>query len=167
MKKPTIIKQVFFTAMLVTGMNIFSSCNSCSRESKHNTIDPNGYDYAVDENLDSIDSTDNATINDGNSSSTSIDAVSSSDGSKGKNTTPSTSNTKPATTNKPASNNNSDETTKQQEITNKIENSDYGRVYDKNGKPMRDSGSAGSGMGTGTGSTGNNSRVTTREAQKS
>ncbi len=165
MKKPTILKQLFFAGILIAGMNIYSSCNSCSRETKHKTIDPNGYDYAVDENLDSIDSTDynGATVNDGNSSSTSIGAVPSGNSNTGK----TTSTTKPVTTSTtPTPNKNTANTTTQQEITNKIENSDYGRVYDKDGKPMRDSGASGSGMGTGTGSTGNNSRVTTREAQK-
>ncbi|KOS07824.1 hypothetical protein AM493_18515 [Flavobacterium akiainvivens] len=52
----------------------------------------------------------------------------------------------------------------QEEIDNRVENSGSSTAY-KNGKPANSGGTSGSGQGTGTGSTGNNSRVTTKEDQ--
>jgi hypothetical protein len=51
----------------------------------------------------------------------------------------------------------------QEEIDDRVENSSSQAI--KNGKPVNSGGTSGSGQGTGTGSTGNNSRVTTKEDQ--
>lgn len=161
MKKLTTIKQLFFAGVVLTGMNIFSSCDSCSRkeatpegsETTTNDSDTTNYDdSAYDDSLST-----GASINDGANTSTPIRSKSSNG----------TATTKPATTS--SSSDNSGTKTSgltEEEITNRIENSDAKSAVDKNGKPIRNSGAAGSGLGTGTGSTGNNSRVTTKEAQK-
>jgi len=159
MKKLTIVKQSFFAAIALAGMNIFSSCDSCSRKNE------NTEEITTDMNVDADttaydDSADSGSgMNDGTNTSRSIKSTSGSG----------TATTKPATSSSSASSSTTSSGTKksgltEEEITNQIENSDA--KSDKNGKPIRSSGDAGSGQGTGTGSTGNNSRVTTKEAQK-
>jgi len=162
MKKLTTIKQLFFAGVVLTGMNIFSSCDSCSRKeatpegSETTTTDADTTSYDDSAYDDSLST--GASTNDGTNTSTPIRSKSSNGG---------TATTKPAT----SSSSSNDSGTKtsgltEEEITNRIENSDAKSAVDKNGKPIRNSGAAGSGLGTGTGSTGNNSRVTTKEAQK-
>lgn len=165
MKTATIIKQFLFAALLIAGMNIYSSCDSCNRKSENtetNTSDSESYESATEE--DTVASGDNTgMMNDGSTSSSTINASSGSGGS-GKTVTSSktTNTTKTSTT----SDKDKNYEAKQQAITDRIENSDAKSAVDKNGKPIRSSGDAGTGSGTGTGSTGNNSKVTTREAQK-
>jgi len=162
MKKLTIIKQAFFATAIVAGMNIFSSCDSCSRKEAgpdETTTDMNTDADTIDYDDSAYNDSTGTGINDGTNTSTSIKARSGS-----------TANTKPATSSQ-ASTGSASGTTKsgpsEEEIANQIENSDAkSGTVDKNGKPVRSSGAAGSGQGTGTGSTGNNSRVTTKEAQK-
>lgn len=162
--KTTVIKQFFFAATLVAGMNIYSSCDSCSRKTEsteETTTDKESYESATEE--DTMTTGDNTgTMNDGSTSSTSIHQSSGSGNGKSGNAT-TTTKTSTTTT---ASGSNKDEEARQQAITDMVENSDAKSAVDKNGKPIRSSGDAGTGSGTGTGSTGNNSKVTTREAQK-
>lgn len=161
MNKLTTIKQLFFAGVVITGMNIFSSCDSCSRKesttegSETTTTDADTTSYEDSAYDDSLST--GASTNDGTNTSTPIRSKSNNG----------TATTKPATTS--SSSDNSGTKTSgmtEEEITNRIENSDAKSAVDKNGKPIRNSGAAGSGLGTGTGSTGNNSRVTTKEAQK-
>jgi hypothetical protein len=166
MKTTTIIKQLLFTLLVIAGLNIYSSCDSCNRKddsTQENTTDTDSYESADEE--DTITTGDNTGMNDGSTSSTSINATSGS--GNGKNGTTSGSSKTPNTAGTAtASGSSKDDAAKQQAITDMIENSDAKSAVDKNGKPIRSSGDAGTGTGTGTGSTGNNSRVTTREAQK-
>ena len=157
MKRPALIKQLLFGALVVAGMNLCTSCDSCSR----NGSNTEGVNDANDANGDTRGSESPAD----NEDSGSTEGTGTSSG------TPSDRNTSAASGNIPASGpgNASANTTgrqlSEQEITNRVENSDPGRV-DKNGNPIRSSGASGTGTGTGTGSTGNNSRVTTAEAQR-
>lgn len=163
MKTITTIKQLAFASLLIAGLNIYSSCDSCNRKdesTQENTTDTDSYDSAEEE--DTITTGDNTGMNDGSTSSTSINATSGSGIGKSGNT----SGTSTSTTGTSTASGSKDEAARQQAITDMIENSDAKSAVDKNGKPIRSSGDAGSGTGTGTGSTGNNSRVTTREAQK-
>lgn len=164
MKKLTILKQSLFAIVAVTGMNIFSSCDSCSR--KESSADETITDMETDADTTAYDDSayddSSATgVNDGSGASRSIKA------GNGKGNAV----TKPGNASGTASSSNSSLTKTgptEEEIANRIENSDYkSGTVDKNGKPVQSSGAAGSGQGTGTGSTGNNSRVTTKEAQKS
>lgn len=157
MKRLPLIKQLLFTLILIGGMNIFSSCDSCSNKTDGSSdgIDANGdtrgsEEPADNENSGSTEGTGSGTANDGKTASTSVKATTT------RRTTPTSSA------------NNKDTGLSEAEITNQIENSDAkSGTIDKKGNPIVSSGASGSGTGTGTGSTGNNSRVTTREAQKS
>ena len=158
MKKLTLIKQLFFASTLIAGINIYSSCDGCNRqpdgssEGTRDGMDANADTRGSEEPADNENSgSTEGTANDGKTSSTSIKASS---GSKTTNTSTTATGTK-----------NSEPT--EEEITNQVENSNASHAYDKNGKPIISSGASGSGMGTGTGSTGNNSKVTTKEDQKS
>ena len=165
MKKSAILKQLIFTSLLIGGMNVLSSCNGCSRKTEsteENTTIESFESSSEDDTISSGD--DSGTINDGSTTSASINATSNSgSGKSGSNA--GTTKTSATTTSAPA-NNAKKEEARQQAITDMVENSDAKSAVDKNGKPIRSSGDAGTGSGTGTGSTGNNSRVTTREAQK-
>jgi hypothetical protein len=161
MKRLPLIKQLLFALILIVGMNIYSSCDSCSHktdgssEGTRDGIDANGdtrgsEEPADNENSGSTEGTGSSTVNDGKTTSTTVKAT----------TTRRTSSTSSA--------NNKDTGLSEAEITNQIENSDAkSGTVNKKGNPVVSSGASGSGTGTGTGSTGNNSRVTTREAQKS
>jgi hypothetical protein len=165
MKTATIIKQFLFATLLIAGMNIYSSCDSCNRKTEStetNTSDSESYESATEE--DTVASGDNTgMMNDGSTSSSTINASS---GSGGSGKTVSSSKTTNTTKTSTTSDKDKNYEAKQQAITDRIENSDAKSAVDKNGKPIRSSGDAGTGSGTGTGSTGNNSKVTTREAQK-
>lgn len=160
MKKLTVIKQFLFVSLLIAGMNIYSSCDGCNRpdgnsEGTNDGMDTNGNTRGTEQPADNEDSgstegTGSGTANDGRTSSTSIN---SSTGGTNSTSTVSTGTAKSGL---------SDE-----EITNQVENSNASSAYDKEGKPVISSGSAGTGSGTGTGTTGNNSRVRTKEDQKS
>jgi len=162
MKKLTVIKQLFFATLLIAGMNIYSSCDSCNRktdgssEGTRDGVDANGdtrgsEEPADNENSGSTEGTGGGTANDSKTSSTPVKASS---GNKTTNTSTLGTGTK---NNGPS----------EEEITNQVENSDAkSGAVDKNGNPIRSGGNSGSGSGTGTGSTGNNSRVSTKEAQK-
>lgn len=161
MKRLTLIKQLFAALVLIAAMNIYSSCDRCTRtdgnkEGTRDGIDANGdtrgsEEPADNENSGSTEGTGGGTVNDGKTSSTSVKATT------GSRTTTTTSST-----------NSKNNGLSEAEITNMVENSDAkSGTVDKKGNPVVSSGASGSGSGTGTGSTGNNSRVTTREAQRS
>lgn len=159
MKKLTIIKQAFFATAIIAGMNIFSSCDSCSRKEAgpdETTTDMNTDGDTTSYDDSAYDDSTGTGINDGTNTSTSIKARSGS-----------TANTKPAASSTGSASGTTKSGPSEEEIANQIENSDAkSGTVNKNGKPVTSSGAAGSGQGTGTGSTGNNSRVTTKEAQK-
>lgn len=162
MKTPILIKQLFFTLVLIAGMNIYSSCDSCSRQPDGNSegtrdgMDANGdtrgsEEPADNENSGSTEGTEGGSANDGKTASVAVKAT-----TAGKTNTSASTSTSKSTGPSDA------------EITNLIENSDAkSNAVDKNGNPIVNSGASGTGSGTGTGSTGNNSKVTTREAQRS
>ena len=65
MKKLTFIKQLFFSFVLITGMNICSSCDSCNRKTE--TTEQNSsdsYESTVEEDTIATND-DTGTINDG------------------------------------------------------------------------------------------------------
>ncbi len=157
MKKPTLIKHLLLTLLVIAGTNIFSSCDSCTRKTTETTTTTG---------TESMDTTstgdDTGFINDDSSGNTSRV----NDGTASISTS-SASRSKTATGTSTAAAGTKKSGLSEEEITNRIENSDArSGAVDKNGNPVKSSGDAGTGMGTGTGSTGNNSRVTTREAQK-
>lgn len=147
MKKFT--KQLLFAALLMGGMQFYTSCDGCSRtdgnrEGTEDAIEANG----------NTDGSETPADNE-NSGRTEGTGTSAGPGS-GNNST----NEASGSTNTGAANQSLD----QAQVTNEIENSDAHKV-DSQGNPVRSSGSAGSGMGTGTGSTGNNSKVTSKADQ--
>jgi len=147
MKK--IMRQLFIASFLIAGMSFFSSCDGCSRTDGTGE----GTEDAVEANGD----TDGSEFPADNEDSGSTEGTGTSAGpGSGNNTT----NEASGSTNTGAAN----ESLDQAQITNDIEHSDARKV-DRQGDPVRSSGSAGSGMGTGTGSTGNNSKVTSKADQ--
>jgi|GEM_PF-3047362 len=168
MKTQRTIQQLCFSLLLMAGLNLFSSCESCSHKTENteeNTTETNTYESTSEE--DTVSTGDeSASSNDGSTTSASIKASSGSGSSKSGNASGTSTSTMNATKTSTAVNNTKKEEAKQQAITDMVENSDAKSAVGKDGKPIRSSGDAGTGSGTGTGSTGNNSRVTTREAQK-
>ncbi|WP_294820232.1 hypothetical protein [uncultured Flavobacterium sp.] len=156
MKTQSILKSTFAASLLIAGMSVTSSCDSCSR--KENTDDSSTYTEgetvdttAVTAADSTVDATSGAVYGSGNNA----DAGGSASG------TPAAGNA--TTTGKSGQVQNSGMS--QQEITDQVENSSSSpRRAD--GKPVNSGGTSGSGMGTGTGSTGNNSKVTRPEDQK-
>lgn len=160
MKKPALIKQLFFASIAIAGMNLFSSCDGCSRKTTETTT-------VTTETTDTTSTTSDDTgyINDDNSGNTSGVNDGTTSSASIRTSTPAGSKTTTGTST--AATGTKKSGLSEEEITNQIENSDArSGAVDKKGNPIKSSGDAGSGMGTGTGSTGNNSRVTTREAQK-
>ena len=140
MKKLT--KQLLLAALLVGGMQLYTSCDSCSRtdgsgEGTEDAIEANGDTRGSESPGDNEGS--------GSTQGTGTDSGNGADG------------------NRSASNGTRNEID-QAQVANEIENSDAKKV-DRNGNPISSSGASGSGQGTGTGSTGNNSKVTSREDQ--
>jgi len=151
MKSSAIIKNSVFVALTLTGMNMITSCESCSRKN-----DRKDGDVAVTHDTVYIDTcmTPNDTIREG------ADGVYIPRGQKSSGTAAGSSN---GTTAGSAGTGSPKKALTQEEIDNRIENSSS-QAY-KDGKPVNSGGSSGSGQGTGTGSTGNNSRVTTKKDQ--
>ena len=140
MKKVT--KQLLLAALLIGGMQFYTSCDSCSRTDGNSE----GTEDAIEANGDTNGSESPAdNENSGSTPGTGTDSGNGADG------------------NRSASNGNGNNLD-QAQVTNEIENSDAQKV-DRNGNPIRSSGASGSGTGTGTGSTGNNSKVTSKEDQ--
>lgn len=160
MKTITLIKQFAFSMGIVAGMNAFTSCNSCDRKTQTTTTTEST--VITDEDTVSTDEA-SSTVNDGTTTSTSINATGSGTGKKPASTSTSSANSSSTSSSATSAKN---EAARQQAITDRIENSDVNNAVDKNGNPLRSGGNSGSGSGTGTGSTGNNSKVTTREAQR-
>lgn len=157
MKKQTLIKSGVMASLLIAGMNLTTSCESCSRKDTHTETTK----YVTDTDTVYVDSSDTGNSGTsgtgsgtGRSSSATDTSGSSSSGSTGSSSSGSSS----------TSSSNSKKLT-QEEITDEVENSSK-TARDANGKPINSGGTSGTGMGTGTGSTGNNSRVSKAEDQK-
>ncbi|MES2485526.1 MAG: hypothetical protein V4581_06205 [Bacteroidota bacterium] len=148
MKNVAIIKNSVFVALTLTGMNMISSCESCSR--KDNEHD----DVTVTHDTVYIDTcmTPNDTIREG------ATGVYIPRGQK-----PAATATGTGTPNGGKASSTPKKALTQEEIDNRVENSSS-QAY-KDGKPVNSGGTSGSGQGTGTGSTGNNSRVTSKKDQ--
>lgn len=158
MKRLNIFRSLSIITISATVFYFTTSCNSCDRntqETNENTyydtetdndtiIEEEGaYNNAVEGQMPSDSRTNSTTIKRSTTSSSASASV------------------------KQSSSESDEKKLSEAEITNMVENSDAkSGAVDKNGNPIRSSGSAGTGQGTGTGSTGNNSRVTTREAQR-
>ncbi|WP_159800077.1 hypothetical protein [Flavobacterium sp. MK4S-17] len=136
MKGIKMIKQGFTVALCITGINLVSSCDSCSR----NKSDAN---EMTEENYGG--NTDTTTLQEESSTSGS-GSTGYQNGSNNNNNDEPYSGTSYGSTNDP------------------VENSSSNAVK-KNGEPTDSGGTSGTGMGTGTGSTGNNSRVSKKEDQ--
>lgn len=148
MENPKKIRQYLIAALLIGSMGLYTSCDSCNRvdgnkEGTEDGRDVNGDTRGSESPSDNEDS--------GSTPGTNTNAGSSSDNSSASTTTSGTGSRKLT----------------QDEITNQVENSNASKAVDSNGDPIRSSGTSGAGLGTGTGSTGNNSKVTSREDQKS
>lgn len=144
------LKNLLFAVVAVAGFNVLTSCDGCSRKGQdldrtNSTVDANQNENTID----GASSSDYGTVN---SSGTGTSSSGNSNGSA-------TGTSASGGTSTSSENANSGLT--EQEITDRVENSSSNV-----GKPVNGGGTAGTGMGTGTGSTGNNSRVTTREDQK-
>lgn len=151
MKTQAIIRNGMMASLLIAGLNITTSCDSCSRKEK--TVETTTYSEgeSADTTTTNTDSTEAASgSTTGNSTHTAA--------------TPGSNGTASGTKTGTAASGNKQGMT-EQEITDKIENSSS-TPRKANGQPVNSGGTSGSGMGTGTGSTGNNSKVTRPEDQK-
>ena len=153
MKKITGIKQLLITTLLLGSMGLFSSCDGCSRtdgtgEGTEDGRDANGDTRGSETSTDNEGSGSTPGTNTKGGNSTDNSSASSGTSGSGSSGTGSRALT-------------------EEEITNQVENSNASRAVDANGDPIRSGGTSGTGQGTGTGSTGNNSKVTSREDQKS
>ena len=156
MKTSFIIKNGLLTTALLAGMQVVTSCDGCSRKSETMTTTEGRVDTVYIDTCmtphDTVAMGYDGTGTSGRSiranASTSSNSGTSSGNATGGSTA--TSGTKKAGLT-------------EEEITDRVENSSS-QAY-KNGKPVNSGGTSGSGQGTGTGSTGNNSRVTTKEDQ--
>ena len=151
MKKLRGIKQFLMIAMLLGSIGLFSSCDGCSRtdgnsEGTEDGRDANSDARGTESPADNEDS--------GSTPGTNTTSGNSSDNSS-------------ASTYGSVSGSSSDSRQlSEAEITNRIENSNASNAVDSEGNPIQSGGTSGTGQGTGTGSTGNNSKVTSREDQK-
>jgi len=167
MKKSTALKNALFAALLVAGMNVVSSCDSCSRRDEGSnstgTSDGNEANGDIDGSETPADNE-----NSGSTEGTDDSANAGTDGSSSMNVPRSGSAT--GTSSSSASGSASSASTPkksgltEEQITDKVENSSSQATNSK-GEPIISGGTAGTGQGTGTGSTGNNSRVTTKKDQ--
>lgn len=152
MKKLKYFRKYIVAALLVGSMGLYTSCDSCSRTDGSNEGTEDGRD-ANGDTRGSETSTDNE--NSGSTEGTNTNGGNSSDNSS-------------ASTNNSGTNSSSgSRQLSEEEITNQVENSNASKAVDSKGNPIRSGGTSGTGQGTGTGSTGNNSKVTSREDQKS
>ncbi|MEL1243379.1 hypothetical protein AAEO56_03825 [Flavobacterium sp. DGU11] len=159
MKKQTLIKSGVMASLLIAGMNLTTSCESCSRKDTHTETTK----YVTDTDTVYVDSSSTDTGNSGTSGTGSGTGRSSS----ATGTSGSSSSGSPGSSSSGSSSTSSSNGKKltQEEITDEVENSSK-TARDANGKPINSGGTSGTGMGTGTGSTGNNSRVSKAEDQK-
>ena len=173
MKKQSIFKQAFVATIMVAGMQMISSCESCSRKDKDmETTEPAGSGGASD-------TYGNDTIIDNGNSGNTGNSYNSGTGSGSNASGGATGNGGSSSGNSNASSSGNKESVKgsnSESATKKstpsydpnndpIENSSsHARKAD--GTPVNPGGTSGSGMGTGSGSTGNNSRVSDPRDQK-
>jgi len=152
MKTHSMIRNTVLASLLITGLNIATSCDSCSR--KEDTGDGSTYNEGEATDTTMVTTTDSTEAASGSSTGNYTRSANSSGtndyGGSGK---------------KSANGSGSKQGMTEQEITDKIENSSS-TPRDANGKPINSGGTSGTGMGTGTGTTGNNSKVTRPEDQK-
>lgn len=154
MKKLTTINQVFAIALLISIMSLNTSCDSCSRKDGSEKGTEDGRDAnATGSGSEAPGDNENSGSTDGTGSGAANDTGSNSSASTSGGGTSGTGTTGRKLT--------------EEEITNQVENSNASKAVDKNGNPIQSGGTSGTGQGTGTGSTGNNSKVTSREDQKS
>lgn len=153
--KTSVIKHTLAAALFIAGMNMVTSCNSCSRKDDGVTTTETKIDTVYIDTC--MAGHDTIAGYEGNASGRSIPVgrhkATASRPAKGK----TISGKGTATGSKKT------ELT-EDEITDRVENSSS-HAYTKNGKPVNPGGTSGEGQGTGTGSTGNNSRVTTKADQ--
>jgi hypothetical protein len=168
MKKP-FIKQTLYGLMLVAGMNLVSSCDSCNRDKDSNDTTTGGTmtghdstSTAEGSGVPSDEYGTGTTVGRNNSgASGSGSGTTSGAGSSGSSGSASGSGNNnesdKGTPNNSASNNTSGTKSVNDPDNDPAENSNYYR--NKKAGNINSGGSAGTGSGTGTGTTGNNSRV--------
>lgn len=155
--KKLVIKHTIMAVTAIVGLQMATSCNSCSHKNDdmhdddaptatHDTVYIDTC-MAVSDSLMYEKTTGNY-IRVNRVATTPRPAAGNGSTAGGKATTP-------ANTAKPLT---------QEELDDRVENSSS-QAY-KNGKPVNSGGTSGAGQGTGTGSTGNNSRVTTKADQE-
>jgi hypothetical protein len=155
MKNFPLIQKTLLAAIAVTGMNMFSSCESCSRKDDDMQDDDVATTRVDTVYIDTCMTPNDTLMRDGANGGAYIPRG-------GKNNATGTG-AGTSTGNGTAAQGSGKNTLSEDEITDRVENSSSKAT--KNGKPVISGGNAGSGQGTGTGSTGNNSRVTTKEDQ--
>ena len=168
--KKLLLKNTLIAAIAITGMNVFTSCDSCSRkdtENNESTTYSTETDTVAMGSLDTANGTENSGNGNGSTATGTGTKQSSSSGASGNSASSSSAATGSASGS--SSSATSGDTKKsgmtQQEITNKIENSSS-NATDSKGRPVSSGGTAGSGQGNGTISTGNNGKVNKLEDQK-
>lgn len=152
MKTQEIIRNGIMASLLIAGINIATSCDSCSRKEK--TVETTTFSEGESADTTTTSTTDSTEAASGSTTGNSTRTAA----------TPGSNATATGTKTGTASSGTKQGMT-EQEITDKIENSSS-TPRKANGQPVNSGGTSGSGMGTGTGSTGNNSKVTRPEDQK-
>lgn len=152
MKKLKNFRKYFVAALLVGSMGLYASCDSCNRT--------DGSKEGAEDGRDANSDTRGSETPADNENSGRTPGTNTSGGNSSDNSSASTNNsaTNPSSGSRQLS---------EEEITNQVENSNASNGVDSKGNPVRSGGTSGTGQGTGTGSTGNNSKVTSREDQKS
>jgi hypothetical protein len=151
--KKSIIKNSILAISAMAGLQTVTSCNSCSRkDTVHNDDEPLAIHDTV--YIDTCMATNDSLLYEKTTGNyIRVNRVSTAATATPKGSTAATGGKKPSGGTRLT----------EEEIENRIENSSS-TAY-KNGKPVNSGGTSGTGQGTGTGSTGNNSRVTTKEDQ--
>jgi len=157
MKNFRVLKNSMLIAVAATGLHAVTSCESCSRKDEAGNNQTAGTHDTV--YIDTCMSPHDSLMKDGASGTGYVPMGSrSGSGNAASGATPSGGSNGSGT-----SAGGSKSTLTQEEIDSRVENSSSQAT--KNGKPINSGGTSGTGSGTGTGSTGNNSRVTTKEDQ--
>lgn len=159
MKTTSNLKTLALCALTITGLNLFASCDSCDRKDDIDTTTGPAYDEGFITESDTVD-------NDHAGRTTEDAGAGSSVRNSGTGGASNSSNTASGSSQGTSSNTGTtnSESTGYGDSNSPIENSSSTSV--KNGKPVKNSGTSGSGMGTGTGSTGNNSKVSSPADQR-
>lgn len=168
MKRSIFIKQAVFTTVMVAGLNIFSSCESCNRkENDTETMAPSESGAANDtySNDTVMGAQDSGSANGNGYNSGSGQQVGSGNAGENDNASSSGSSSSSSSGSNSPSGTTSGKTSNYDPNNDPIENTSSPARNSK-GEPINSGGSSGSGSGTGSGSTGNNSRVSKAEDQK-